>query len=201
MRAEHRQRWQAPQQNKHPSRDAPPPIAAADEDHDGDDTRCDQNNVSRPPKRNQIGVVLVGRCENEDRSGEPDEDDADTLEDLHKADGACGDGTIRLPVSNLPHRRERISTSARKLHKNPELLLRVLQATAHRHQIVRSANWSDHRMPVPTRLANDGWWLCERPAKRPTEIGMVSASEPRRYAILIWSARSDSQPVGTEDRS
>ena len=43
-----------------------------------------QNNVSRPPQRNQIGVVLVDCCENEDWSGEPDEDDANTLEDLHE---------------------------------------------------------------------------------------------------------------------
>jgi hypothetical protein len=84
MRAEHRQRWQAPQQNERPSRDASPPIAAADEDHDGDDARCRQDNVYRSPQRNQIGIVLVDRCENEDSSGEPDEGDADTLEDLHE---------------------------------------------------------------------------------------------------------------------
>ena len=123
-----------------PSGDAPPPIAAVGKEDDGDDARCRQNNVSRPPQRNQIGVVLVDGCENEDWSDEPDEDDADTLEDLHEADGACGDGTRRLPVSNLPGMRERISASARKLHKNPELLLRVLQATAQRRQIVRPAN-------------------------------------------------------------
>jgi hypothetical protein len=123
-------------QNEQSSGDASPPIAAADEDQDGHDARYGQNNVSRSPQRNQIGIVLVGRSENEDWSGEPDEDDADTLEDLHEADGACGDGTRRLPVSNLLLGRERISASARKLHKNPELLQSALQATAQRRRIV-----------------------------------------------------------------
>src|SRR5829696_5860159 len=76
---------------------------------------------------------------------------------------ACEDRTRQLAVSNLFRRRERITAPARKLHNNPELLQTVLQATAHRRQIVRPANRDDHRMPVPTRLANDGWWLCERP--------------------------------------
>jgi hypothetical protein len=39
--------------------------------------------------------------------------------------------------------RERISASARKLHKNPELLQMTLQATAQRRQIVRPANQGD----------------------------------------------------------
>src|SRR6476620_11044529 len=77
---------------------------------------------------------------------------------------ARGDGTRRLPVSNLSCRRERITATARKLHKNPELLQTALQTNAHGHRIVRPANRGDHRMPFPTRLANDGWWLCERPA-------------------------------------
>src|SRR5215216_4707575 len=72
--------------------------------------------------------------------------------------------TRQWPVSNLFRRCERITAPARKLHKNPELLQMALQANAHRRQIVRPANRGDHRMPVPTRLANDGWWLCERPA-------------------------------------
>src|SRR5215216_3668027 len=72
--------------------------------------------------------------------------------------------TRQWPVSNLFRRCERITAPARKLHKNPELLQMALQANAHRRQIVRPANRVDHRMPVPTRLANDGWRLCERPA-------------------------------------
>src|SRR3954469_24281092 len=75
---------------------------------------------------------------------------------------ARGDRTRQWPVSNLSRRRERITAPARKLHKNPELLQTALQANAHRHRIVRPANRGDHRMSVPTRLANDGWWLCER---------------------------------------
>ena len=44
-----------------------PPIAAAEEDHDDDDASCRQDNVYRPPQQNQIGVVLVDCCENEDQ--------------------------------------------------------------------------------------------------------------------------------------
>src|SRR5512133_143860 len=77
---------------------------------------------------------------------------------------ARGDRTRQWPVSNLSRSRERITAPARKLHKNPELLQTALQTTAQRRQIVRPANRGDHRMPVPTRLANDGWWLCERAA-------------------------------------
>src|SRR5437879_8340177 len=80
MRGEHRQRSQAPQQNEQPSGDASPPIAAADKGHDGDDAHYRQNNVSRAPQRNQIGGILVDCYENEDRSGEPDQDEANTFE-------------------------------------------------------------------------------------------------------------------------
>src|SRR5215213_6126479 len=93
MRAEHRQRWQTPQQNERPSGDASPPIAAADKNRDGDDARGGQNNVSRPAQRNQIGIVLVGRSENEDKSGEPNQDEADSFENLHEMAGACVRGS------------------------------------------------------------------------------------------------------------
>src|SRR5262245_5396409 len=84
VRAEHRQRRQAPQQNERPSRDAFPPVSAADEDDDNHEARGGENDVSRPAQRNQIGIVLVGRSENEDGAGEPDQDEADTFENLHE---------------------------------------------------------------------------------------------------------------------
>jgi hypothetical protein len=104
MRAEHRQRRQAPQQNERLSRNTSSPIAATDEDHDGDDARRRQNNVSRPPQRNQIRVVLVGCCENHNWSGEPDEDDANTFENLHEMDGGLRKGIERgkCPYQTCP---------------------------------------------------------------------------------------------------
>src|SRR4029450_9091206 len=90
-----------------------------------------------------------------------------------------------MAVSNLSHMRERISASARKLHKNPELLQTPLQTNTHRRQIVRPANWGDHRMPIPTRLANDGWWLCESPTTAlacnfPLQTGSAIMATPHK---------------------
>ena len=68
MRAQHRQRWQAPQQNERPSRDASSPMAAADENDTATSARRSQNDVSRPAQQDQIRIVLVG-CR-EDR-GQP----------------------------------------------------------------------------------------------------------------------------------
>ena len=130
-------------------------MAAADEDHDGDDARCGQNIIARPRQLNHIGVVLFECCEIENGSGEPDQDEADTFESLHEMAGgfAREDGTRPLPVSNLSRRRERVTAPARKLHKNPELLQTALLANALRRQIVRSAIRGDHQMLIPTKTS------------------------------------------------
>src|SRR6267142_5042075 len=65
-------------------------------------------------------------------------------------------------VSNSFSPRERISATARKLHKNPELMQTAFQASAQWLSIVALQISDGHQMPIPTRLANDGWWLCER---------------------------------------
>ena len=62
-------------------------MAATDQDGDGSDARCGQYDVSWSPQRNQIGIVLVDCRKNEDNSGEPDEGNADTFENLHEMDG------------------------------------------------------------------------------------------------------------------
>src|SRR5690242_16766695 len=108
--------------------------------------------------------------------------------------------TRQLPVSNLSRRRERITALARKLHKNPELLQTALQANAHQHQIVRPANRGDHRMPVPTRLANDGWWLCERPATAlvcnfPLQTGSAMMADFTAPALNAGSVHGGTLPV------
>jgi hypothetical protein len=98
MRCEHRQRWQAPQQNEQPSGDPPSPVAAADQDNHGNDARRGQNDVSRPPQRNQIGIILVGRSEYENRTSEPDQDEADTFEDLHERMGLPKETIARIKL-------------------------------------------------------------------------------------------------------
>ena len=122
------------------SGDPPSPVAAADQDNHGNDARRGQNDVSRPPQRNQIGIILVGRSEYENRTSEPDQDEADTFEDLHEKEWSLRRETMPSPVSNLSPGRERISKAARKLHKNPELLQSAFHIIAQPRQIVRPAN-------------------------------------------------------------
>ena len=45
-------------------------------------------------------------------------------------------------------------------------------------------------MPVPTRLANDGWWLCESPSPAPIPVAhrRVHQGEPSKRPVLyLWT--------------
>src|SRR5437762_3005906 len=64
----------------------------------------------------------------------------------------------------------RITTSARNLHNIPDLLQTSLPTIARTLSIVRPAHQQTAPMPIPTRLANDGWWLCESPPLAPLLI-------------------------------
>src|SRR3954453_21763971 len=102
MRAQHQWRWQTPQQNERPSRHASSPMSATNESDYGNKARCSQNDISRPTQHDQIRIALVGCSESEDGSSEPEQDEADTLEDLHKNEGLVrGASDEAMPVSNL----------------------------------------------------------------------------------------------------
>ena len=83
------------------------------------------------------------------------------------------------PVSNLSPGRERISTAARKLHKNPELLQSAFHVFAQRRQIVRSCkSVAVIECPFP-----HGWL---------TTVG-GSASLPRRRWFAVFPSRQAAQ--------
>ncbi len=86
-------------------------------------------------------------------------------------------------VSNLSLPRERISAAAQKLHKNPELVQIAFPAFA---QLLAHSPSSKPvmipRMPIPSRLANDGWWLNELPSAAlvcnfPLQTGSANMAE------------------------
>jgi hypothetical protein len=59
-------------------------MAATDEDDGEGDARRSQNNVSRAAQRDQIVIILVGRDENKECSGEPNQDEANTSEEVNE---------------------------------------------------------------------------------------------------------------------
>jgi hypothetical protein len=45
-------------------------------------------------------------------------------------------------------------------------------------------------MPVPTRLANDGWWLCESPSPAPIPVahrGVHQGELSKRPVLYLWT--------------
>jgi hypothetical protein len=53
-------------------------------------------------------------------------------------------------------------------------------------------------MPVPTRLANDGWWLCDRLAAAPVlslQAGSAAMADFSTLASDAGSARENASPV------
>jgi len=60
------------------------PGATTNQDYGRGNACRGKDEVSRTAQRNQIGIVLVGGCKDESQPGEPDQDDADTFDDLHE---------------------------------------------------------------------------------------------------------------------
>jgi hypothetical protein len=57
---------------------------------------------------------------------------------------------------------ERITATARKLHKIPELLQATFPTSA--QSLAHSSSCKLVMISIPSRLANDGWWLCDLPS-------------------------------------
>ena len=128
MRAEHRQRRQAPQQDQQPSGDPTAPDAATDQNDDDGDAHRHQCDVSSSTQRDHIGIVVVDAREQERQRGQPEQDDAATFDDRHRDSCAFAERTLR------DHRRYQTcsadasaeAASAPNLHKNPESLQTAL---------------------------------------------------------------------------
>ena len=103
MRAQHRERRQAPQQDQQfPGDPGPAPDAAADHYDDDDDTRHHQRHVSGPTQRDHIGIVGVDTREQEQQRSQPEQDDTATFDDRHGDSCAFAEERARPPpVSNL----------------------------------------------------------------------------------------------------
>ncbi len=132
MRAEHRQRRQAPQQHQQPSGDPTAPDAATDQNDDDGDAHRHQCDVSSSTQRDHIGIVVVDAREQERQRGQPEQDDAATFDDRHRDSCAFAERTLR------DHRRYQTcsadasaeAASAPNLHKNPESLQTPFPASA-----------------------------------------------------------------------
>ncbi|WP_461336130.1 hypothetical protein [Bradyrhizobium liaoningense] len=89
MRGRHQNRRQAPEQDEEHARNAAP-MPATQQDDDDQDACDDKGDISGATQHEQIGIILVHSRECGERRGQPEQDEAEAIEELHDAAHAIG---------------------------------------------------------------------------------------------------------------
>src|SRR4029450_11747117 len=135
------------------------------------DTDRSHSDVSGASQRNQIGIVLVEADEQESQRKGPQQRSADSFDHLAEPPREVSRIRNNLPRNGRGHvvraNNPPCTTSAKNTCSPADIA--PGNCTGAIHSSDRNSG-DRFFMPIPSRLANDGWWLCDGPPIAPVVI-------------------------------